>query len=283
MKRQLILIFVSVALLASCQEVGPAVNLGGNVSRTDTTYIDTNPEAPQPRRALIEEFTGVRCVNCPRAHGTILSLQDAFPGRIIPVGIHTGIFSAPYSGRNDFRIPQGSSLENLLGGAQGYPSGAINRTRFASESHIIISDQKWNSYIGDVLQGVPAANVSVQSAINATTNEAEVQVRIRLNTALTGVHHLTLYLTEDNIIDWQLTPAGVDSSYRHKHVLRKCITPYNGAIITAPDFAPNRIFVFNYSFPVESNWVLTNCKVVAFLHRIGEDPVVLQSAEANLN
>lgn len=270
--------------LAACQEVGPPVNLGLNAAnKTDTTYVEGFADAPQPRKALLEEFTGVRCVNCPRAHTTILNLQAAYPGQIVPVGIHTGQFSVPYAGRNDFRITEGNSLENLLGGAQGYPSGAINRTKFPSESHIIISDQKWSNYIGSELQGNPEVNVSINKELDLTNNKAGLEVKVKLNAAQSEAIHLTMYVVEDNIIDFQLTPAGVDSAYRHKHVLRQCITPYNGENLAAPSLEANRVFFYNYVLDLKPEWNLSNTKVVAFVHRIGQVPQVLQAAYVELD
>ena len=270
--------------LAACQEVGPPVNLGLNAAnKTDTTFVESFADAPQPRKALLEEFTGVRCVNCPRAHNTILNLQATYPGQIVPVGIHTGQFSVPYAGRNDFRIPEGNSLENLLGGAQGYPSGAINRTKFPSENNIIISDQKWSNYIGNELQGNPEVNVSIAKELDLTNNQAGLEVKVKLNLAQSEDIHLTMYVVEDNIVDLQLTPTGVDSAYQHKHVLRQCITPYNGENLAAPALEANRVFIYNYVLDLNPAWNLSNTKVVAFVHRIGQVPQVLQAAYVALN
>lgn len=283
MRFRKVLVWLSLAL-AACQEVGPPVNLGLNAAnRTDTTYVESFADAPQQRKALLEEFTGVRCVNCPRAHTTIINLQANYPGQIVPVGIHTGQFSVPYTGRSDFRITEGNSLENLLGGAQGYPSGAINRTKFASENHIIISDQKWSNYIGNELQGNPEANVSIAKELDLTNNKVGLEVKVKLNAPQSEAIHLTLYVLEDNIVDWQLTPAGVDSAYQHKHVLRQCITPYNGENLAAPSLEANRVFVYNYVLDLRPEWNLSNTKVVAFVHRIGQVPQVLQAAYVALN
>lgn len=273
-------------LASACMEVGPPVNLGNttnNASRTDTTYVDATADVPQQRIALLEEFTGVRCVNCPRAHTTILNLQTANPGRIVPVGIHTGLFANPYTGRSDFRITEGPSLENLLGGAQGYPSGAINRTKFAAENQIVISDQKWSNYIGNELTGTPEVNLTLTKELDLTNNKVNIQAKVKLNQSQAEAIHLTVYVVEDNIVDFQLTPAGVDSSYAHKHVLRQCVTPYNGVNLVAPALEANRVFESNYEITLNPAWNRANTTIVAFVHRIGTDKRVLQAAAVKLN
>ena len=274
-----------IAFASACMEVGPPVNLGtdNTSNRSDTTYVDAAADAPQQRMALLEEFTGVRCVNCPRAHTTILNLQAANPGRIVPVGVHTGLFANPYTGRSDFRIPEGPSIENLLGGAQGYPSGAINRTKFSAENQIVISDQKWSNYIGNELQGTPEVNLSLTKVLDLANGKAQIQAKVKLNQAQSEAIHLTVYVVEDNIVDFQLTPTGVDSSYAHKHVLRKCITPYNGVNLVAPTLVANRVFEYNYEIALNPAWNRANTSVVAFVHRIGTDKRVLQAGVVKLN
>lgn len=39
--------------------------------------------AVQPRNAVLEEFTGVNCVNCPDGHFRANQLYNAFPGRVV--------------------------------------------------------------------------------------------------------------------------------------------------------------------------------------------------------
>ncbi|MFN6226655.1 MAG: hypothetical protein ACK4ZC_08005, partial [Bacteroidota bacterium] len=77
MKRPSILLGLLLMLAVSCREIGPAVDLGLNILRVDTVYTES-PPAKQPITALIEEFTGVRCVNCPRAHRLIETLQGQY-------------------------------------------------------------------------------------------------------------------------------------------------------------------------------------------------------------
>lgn len=279
--------FVSILLFAgsftACMEVGPAVNMGLNTSLSDTTYVESTADAAQERLVLLEEFTGVRCVNCPRAHNTILNLQATYPNRIVPVGIHTGIFSTPYTGRNDFRVPEGSSLENLLGGAQGYPAGSVNRKKFSQESRIIISDQKWSNYVGEELVGNAPININLTSEVDLAQMTASLEVKVKLNQTIVGPLHLTLFLLEDDIVDFQLTPTGVDSAYVHKHVLRKCVTAFNGINLSSSTYETNRVFIYRFKTDLEAIWKLENLKVVGFVHRIGEVPEVFQTAYINVN
>ena len=56
--------------------------------------VDSHFEQPDTesvvKNVLLEDFTGQRCVNCPRGSEVIEQLQEAYPERLIAVGIHGG-------------------------------------------------------------------------------------------------------------------------------------------------------------------------------------------------
>jgi hypothetical protein len=54
----------------------------GNIQDTTSTQ--------QQRNVLIEDFTGHRCKNCPKASKAIEALVDAYGSRIIGLAIHAG-------------------------------------------------------------------------------------------------------------------------------------------------------------------------------------------------
>src|SRR5690348_14133339 len=77
------------SLLYSCKEVGPDINLHGNQNAlTDSTYVESPVQTPETKNVLIEEFTGVRCPNCPQGHVIIANIKAANPGRVVSVSLH---------------------------------------------------------------------------------------------------------------------------------------------------------------------------------------------------
>src|ERR1700741_1300369 len=83
------------------------------------------------RKVLIEEFTGVRCVNCPDGSAEIENLLSLYGGNLVAVSIHSGFFSDPYPDNlYDFRTPEGDQLLNYLGQPLGYPTAVIDRKLF---------------------------------------------------------------------------------------------------------------------------------------------------------
>jgi len=271
----------SIFALTSCMEVGPPVDFSsGTPGLKDTTYMESTPENRQNRVVLLEEFTGVRCVNCPRAHTTISALQSLYPGRVAAVGIHTGFYSVPYAGQaEDLTLPEGNNIETLLGSAQGYPSGSVNRRQFTGESGVIISDQKWSNYVNLEKEVLPSVNVGLSRSWLEGDSSVVVDCRIRLNDSSSTPLYLTVYLVENNILGFQLTPVGLDSAYVHKHVARKLLTPYNGVALQATSFPVGRIFERSFALNWLPKWRREQCEIIAAVHRGGNSGDVLQAAK----
>jgi hypothetical protein len=276
----------------ACREIGPVVDLGNNLLEVDTTYF-ASPEAKPPLNILIEEFTGVKCVNCPRAHDLIGNLQAAYPGRVLAAGIHTGFYASPYAGRFDFRISEGPALEQLLGGTLGYPAGAVNRTRFAGENLMLISDQKWSGHVNDLIDDSSIVRIGMtQSLYNASADRMEGRLTVQWCEDLNqnpsnNPVYLSLYLLQNNLIDWQLNTGGVDSQYIHRHVVRRLITPVNGFPLEAQDYRAGRVLEIAFKSVlgnIHPMPVWSDCKWLAVIHQNrNNDLTVLQAAQFPFN
>ena len=57
----------------------------------------------QPKNALLEEFTGINCGNCPDAHKIVANLLLAQEHTVYAIAIHSGYYASPFSDQPDFR------------------------------------------------------------------------------------------------------------------------------------------------------------------------------------
>jgi hypothetical protein len=134
----------------SCKEVGPPIEFSAGAV-FDSTFVATTLPAAQPHAVLIEDFTGVQCVNCPKAHYFIKVSEDANPGRINAIAIHSaqGIFSTPIEGltRQDFRLPEANQMDALLGTSQQWPSVAFDRRMFSGTRYVSLTG--WSGALAD--------------------------------------------------------------------------------------------------------------------------------------
>jgi len=94
---------------------------------------------------LVEEFTGIDCVNCPAGSEKLEVLSRQNPGKIIIVGIHARFFAREHDGF-DLRCTDGESLETYFGPVSGYPASSINHKVFEGESDVVADLSLTNTY-----------------------------------------------------------------------------------------------------------------------------------------
>src|SRR4051812_34556054 len=98
MKKLIFALGLAALSFAGCKERTDLVNYR---PESESLYIDSSYQgadtAAQLKNILIEDFTGVRCPNCPKSHQRAEKIADSFPGRIAITAIHvTTEFSTPY-------------------------------------------------------------------------------------------------------------------------------------------------------------------------------------------
>ena len=113
MKQYLLVSFLFGALTASAWNVG-----------TD----------PTRKSALIEEFTGIQCSNCPDGHRIATALANLHPEDVYIVAVHAGYFSDPRPGQPDFVTETGKAIHDYFG-VSSYPCGDVNRHDYGNGAY----------------------------------------------------------------------------------------------------------------------------------------------------
>lgn len=234
------------------------------------------------RRVLLEDFTGHKCNNCPAAASTAQQLQSNFPGDVVVVGIHTTeTFAAPQPGPNnsyttDFRTPAGDAYEEAFD-ISWLPAGMVNRKEFNSSQ--IMSHNAWGTAVNEMV-GLPASfDVWFdQLQHNAGSNTVTAEVKIAVLEPVVGAHNVTIYLTEDHVIDWQYDAQSADPNvpdYDHRHVLRTNLNgPWGQQLISASAGAGDTLTLSYSDFPVSAEWNASNCALVAYIYSTATDEVL---------
>ena len=244
------------------------------------------------RVILVEEFTGISCVNCPIGSDKLELLSEQNPGKIVVVGIHAGFFATEYNGF-DLKCPDGEALEaNYLGPVSAYPSATINRKKFQDESELPLDLTKWAGYIGSEICNRPIATLAVTSTYQDQDSMATITVDMTPSTWFTDLLPedlaITVMITENNIEGYQkvpssVSPTGIKYDYKHKHVLRDVVTNnYSGdVLISKGNTLSAKQTVISKKIP--AGWIPDNCYIVAFIHYKGEgNKEVLQAIEKKL-
>ena len=276
-------IFFILALfaIASCTEIPPVVTPSMNTGGT----CDAAQIGDQDRNVLVEEFTGVRCVNCPAGSRALQDLIDNNNHRVIAVSIHAGSqFSPPLPESNyDFRTPAGDELLNFLGQPFGYPSAVISRKE-SQQDYLHYGLNDWAGAIATDLATAPKAKMLILPSYDATTRELSVELSVEIVESLEGQDvRLSIMLAESGIVDAQDEQGvGIVLDYEHNHVLRGMLTPFTGSPITE-SLAAGSAFCRPYTFSMPSEWNADNCTIIAFTHLAGDSKEVLQAVEAKVN
>jgi len=209
-----------------------------------------SPE-PTERNVLIEEFTGVRCVNCPQGTDEILNLQSIYGGNVIAVAIHAGFFAQRYpDSKFDFKIPQGEAIEEWLGAPLGYPAAVINRVKFPGEQSLQLNRQSWAGRIASEIQKKPMVRITIEADYNPTSRKIDARLFILAEEAIDYPTRLSIMLTEDNIVDPQAdvaAPTGKTVAYLHRHVLRDMLTNFDGNPLAA-SMTKGQVIERNFSY-----------------------------------
>ncbi len=248
------------------------------------TTTPINPEIVV-KKVLMEEFTGVRCVNCPQAKLEIDNLQSEalFGDDFIAVSYHAGFFSRPYNdSKNDYRTDDGNAILEFLDQPIGFPSGVVNRKQFSGEDDLQIEAfATWGGFVGQELEAEAIIALDLETTYNAANRILNVSVGITPTQNISDALNLSLLITENDIVDVQLTPDGKVADYAQSHVFRTMITntfgnPINEALIA------NQSISNIFSFTLPDEWVAENCNVVAFVHHTEQSKEVLQAEEVDL-
>ncbi|MDZ4709284.1 MAG: Omp28-related outer membrane protein [Saprospiraceae bacterium] len=262
-------IFLLGILVQACEEV--PVTLSTNTDQPGSGYS---------QNVLIEEYTGVRCQNCPAGAQLLEELKRIHGNRLVIVSVHGGFFAQPTNKENKLKLDNadGEELIRIFNQPQGYPSSMINRKVFSGQSSVFLGGGSWAGYVDEEKKKIPSMGINLE--IQSDSALKTIDVSCELNALIIPSSNplfLSIVLVENNIRDAQLGPAGVDTNYIHRHVMRKFISGIKGLKIVSMNLNEKRVYNFNPDYA--QDWKLNDLVVVAFVHYGSPGYEVLQVVE----
>jgi len=261
-------IFLVALLFSSCVENMPVV-----------------PDPPEPpvggKKVLVEEFTGVRCPNCPEGSRALEDLIDVYGENLVVVSIHAGDFVAMLPESTiDFMTEDGENLINYLGAPASYPSAVIDRRDFDGGAYRLqYTLSKWAGFIDEQINKEPKVTVNLEKNYDTDTRELNLEIFGVAAEDIQNEVRLTVMIAESNIVNAQddQTQGGVVVDYNHKHVFRKTLTNFDGNVI-ANSLADGETYNSNINFTLPDEWKYEDCEVITFVTEIdGQNKEVLQA------
>ncbi len=232
------------------------------------------------RKILVEDYTGHKCGNCPRAAEEIARLKPIYCDHIIPVAVHAGSFAEPAEHYpEDFRTEAGNAYQEYFK-ILGFPSGVINRTKFQGK-YPLDYRTVWQSAIENQLTAAPDAELVIVNEYDNTTRELKTEITTEFFKDFSEKIKLTVFFTEDSIIapqtDYAATPTTVEN-YAHRHVLRNVITDTWGDQLTASAKKGDKISKL-YTFKIPNEYAFEHCEIIAFISKDKSREVIQAEAE----
>ncbi|MFN4123483.1 MAG: Omp28 family outer membrane lipoprotein [Flavobacteriales bacterium] len=252
-------------LLSSCDYVeepyGTSFTGGG---QTDTGQAVS--------RVLIEDFTGHRCGNCPRATERIDELQNLYGDRVVAIAVHVGFFASPTASglfTADYRTPVGNELDQFYGNSvAGLPNGLVNRS--LANGNAIIDVNAWAPKVVNLLTLPPRLRLSLQATFNTSNRQADASLQIQSLDNIQEQLRVVYYLTEDSVLgaqkDYSLSPSDIPEYY-HRHMLRGSMNGTWGESLPSATLSNGQTINHARSFTIPNNWNQNKVAVVAVVYR----------------
>lgn len=232
----------------------------GNIQDTTSTQ--------QQRNVLIEDFTGHRCKNCPKASKAIEALVDAYGSRIIGLAIHAGPGNFTNTNADyptDFTTPEGKAIQNFFG-TNFLPVGMVNRENWTASGN-----GHWSAYTNWPTLSSEAIDSTLRIALEASANvnngNLEVSAKGFPQMGLLHDLNIVVLIKESAIVSPQLMPDDTrDSDYVHMNVLRDFVTDTWGERFGTSPILPSDTLSSNYSIAWNTDWVQSNTAVVVYVY-----------------
>lgn len=256
------------SLMASCD----------NVDESDRFIAESKPVPDPhavPKTLLIQEFTGIQCPNCPEGANVIHGIQQAYPGKVIAVGLHAasaGTFTQNI-GSFDLRCEEADVIYKYFNPTSGLPCAIFNGTEMSS------SYQMWNTMAIKSLAEPAIMTIEADTEFDADTRTATVDYTINFTADAEGDLRVMVWLMENNIVGRQYNDKTLMRDYVHNHVLRASFNGDWGESL-GKKFDNGQKITGSTTMVLNEKWVAENCQAVIYVFR-DSDKSVEQAAVAD--
>ena len=220
--------------------------------KVNDPYYITDPEPNVPlfadsvKKVLLEDYTGIRCPNCPEAARTAEEIAKGSRNRVIVMAVHAGHLSQPVSPFIlDLRCPEGTAYYKDFD-LSGTPKGLINR----SQKNIGIyeySSPDWIRTVKEEMQKPITFKLKVEGTLTDKGTAINAKITYTATETTTTDYNLLAFLVEDGIVGMQQDGGERVKDYVFHNVLRETLhgDAYYGIPIEKPEAGVEKSIQFN--------------------------------------
>lgn len=272
-----VIIGIGVVSVFSCDKIdGPTRE---NISIDTTCQFAVDNSIPD-KKVLVEDYTGHNCGNCP-AGGVILndSMRNKYGDRLVAIAVHAGDYAnvcpglatcAPGAPAGSFAIDYkcAASVDwHDFFGVFFYPAGMVDRIDHPSD-HLKPKDS-WDQEAQARLNMPAKARIRILNTYTDSDRKVRACIETKFLDDMTGDYKLSVVLTEDSVIDWQVWYGHIPElvpDYVHHHVLRAAFNTSFGVNVASGTTVANTTVVNGYTINLDASWNPDHCAVVAFVY-----------------
>ena len=278
------LLLVSIAIilgLMSCDKLKEPYIIESIVTKSDTIALEQADYDNFDGKVvvLLEDYTGVRCNNCPDAALIANQLQEDNEGHLIVLGVHPdGGQQSPTGGYPEFRTADATEWNNHYN-ITGYPNGMVNRNG-------VLNPAQWTTAVENIIGSDAPVMLVVKSEYDDATRELKLSIHsiFRQDVESSDVR-LTVCMMEDSIVGAQATSHGVNPSYMHRHVFRGTADgmTWGKTMSDTESISAGSYFVSNMKFTLSEDYNEDEFYIVAFISDYNSaNREVLMAAETKI-
>jgi hypothetical protein len=297
-----------VAILAltfsGCDKIdNPVVDLGPNATLDSTLVFTSYDDNSTNRTAVLMDFTGHNCGNCPGAAVIAKDIKDDYPDQMYIMAVHPNapglsepIPSHPEGGfQTNWITPEGEDLQNIYSIPTALPIGMVSGIETNGVFHGFPSS--WRGKVEDAIASPSFMNIDLNKGYSESTRSIVIEAEITINTDIQNNLGLIVALLESDLEDWQLNgteafpadpsyPGGEVENYIHNHVLRKHLNGIQGVDIsdeplTASTEDEPTIIEYEFSGVVSEDYISENCEIIVWVYD-KQTLEIYQAVEAHL-
>ncbi len=263
-----------VLLFSACEETPPAIDFSESFETNSVTYIATNIPQAQHKAVLIEDITGVRCVNCPQAAAKAKEIvTEKTEDSVVVMALYINQlpnFTIPWENNPVLNTDFASNVVDFYGIPSGLPSGYVDRAIFAPQTVRFYAYTGWKNLVNQRLKLSTPVNIEIKPTLN--NRNLNVKIKLEYTEAVNSTHKYSVFILEDSIVGKQ-TGAPIPESYVHNHVLRYAFGNPVGNTLTA-SLVAGRTWdkELDYTMPAEYN--IDKCRLVCVVTDVTTGQVV---------
>lgn len=238
------------------------------------------------QKVLLEDYTGWKCTNCPRAAAKATELISKYGERLVVMAVHATAFASPSPTNNnlDLRTEYGEKWANDFN-CTALPAGMINRTKI--ESSYAVNDASWDNHIQNFLSNQKhIMNINLGVEYRQEKNMILVSCENEFIEDYSSPTLISIVILESGMIGSQRNTDPIYGEvptipdFEFNHVLRK-----NGLVDYSLSLLPTnkgKKINKNYLIEVDSDIQdISKCSVVVFVTN-GETKEVVQVNSVHL-